>query len=74
LPVQPAGEVTSMLAGGTSITQEIFQFEFLFDGKVHKVYATFSNVDEALLGTRLLREHRLEINFPARTLWLERIE
>ena len=72
LSTRPTGEITSTLAGGISIRQELFQLELLFDGEVETVYVTFSKADELLLGTRLLRHHRLEIDFPRRALRLER--
>lgn len=38
-----------------------------------KVLATFAPGREILVGTRLLRDYRLEIDFVARTLLLERV-
>lgn len=72
LPIRPAGEVTSTLANGVTLTQDLFQIDFLFDGEALLAYATFSDTDEILIGTRLMRHHRLEIDFPARTLRIER--
>jgi hypothetical protein len=37
------------------------------------VTANFANTDAILLGTRLLRDYRLTIDFVARTLVLERV-
>jgi hypothetical protein len=47
--------------------------DFPFDGGTLRVNATFAQVSEILIGTRLLRDYRLEIDFPARTVQLERI-
>ncbi|HUG91417.1 MAG TPA: hypothetical protein VML55_11315 [Planctomycetaceae bacterium] len=39
---------------------------------VVRVEATFVADDQILLGTRMLRKHRLESDFPAQTVRLER--
>jgi hypothetical protein len=48
--------------------------EFPFDGEFHPVQATFVETQRVLIGTRLLRNYRLTIDFPAGTLLLERVE
>lgn len=74
LLLRPAGDVTTILANGTTITQELFEMDFVFDGEDLLAYATFSDTDEVLVGTRLMRRHRLEIDFPNRSVVLERLE
>jgi hypothetical protein len=53
--------------------EHCYQVEFPFDGETHYVLATFVPGDEILIGTRLLRRHRLEIDFTTRSVLLERV-
>jgi predicted aspartyl protease len=62
-----------MLGGGQTVVEDIFLVDFDFDGELASVEATFVDTLQILLGTRLLRNHRLEIDFPARTVRLERV-
>lgn len=61
-----------MLAAGQSVWDDCYWVEFPFDGELVRVLATFAPGDEILIGTRLLRDFRLEIDFPARALVLQR--
>jgi predicted aspartyl protease len=63
----------SLLAGGQSILEEVFLIDFPFDGQTVEADATFVPGQTILLGTHLLRRHRLEINFVAQTVLLERV-
>ena len=72
LVVRPAGTVESELAGGRKVSEPAFEVELPFDGATVRVLATFADVPDILLGTRLLKNHRLTISFPAGTLTLER--
>lgn len=63
----------SLLAGGQSIEEDNYAVEFPFDGAVVDAEATFTPGDEILIGTRLLRNHRLEINFVTRSVLIERV-
>jgi hypothetical protein len=45
--------------------------DFPFDGRTVHAEATFVSGSEILIGTQLLRQHRLEIHFPAQTVVLE---
>jgi hypothetical protein len=47
--------------------------DFPFDDEVVTVEATFAPVGEILIGTRLLRNYRLEIDFATGTVLLERV-
>jgi len=67
-----AFRATSLLAGGVVLEEDVFGVDFPFDGRVVKAEATFVRGDEILIGTKLLREHRLEIDFVARTVRIER--
>jgi predicted aspartyl protease len=66
------GRVTSQLAGGRQIEENAYLVDFPFDGEQYRAQVTFVAGQEILIGTRLLRYHRLEIDFPAKTLSLVR--
>ena len=72
LPLRYLGRVTSTLAAGQVVSEEVYQIELPFDGKLVTASATFAPVVEVLLGTRLIQSHRLEIDFPAQTVLLQR--
>ena len=63
----------AQLAGGQSIFEDIYLVDFPFDGQVVTAEASFVSGAEILVGTQFLREYRLEINFRARTVLLERL-
>jgi predicted aspartyl protease len=69
---QYEGSVYSVVADGRRIFEDSYRVRFPFDGQVVSAVATFAHVDEILVGTRLLRTHRLEISFVGRTVLLER--
>jgi predicted aspartyl protease len=66
------GLVESRLAAGIVVNEEVFPVELDFDGRREFTPATFAEVQHVLVGTRLLRRHRLVVDFPARTVLLER--
>ena len=66
------GRATVALAGGQSVEEEVYLVDFPFDGRVVQAEATFVSGSRILLGTRLLREYSLQINFVSRTVQLER--
>ncbi len=70
---RPLGRLRSFLAGGQTVDEECFLVDFPFDGDVIAANATFVAGAEILVGTHLLRLHRLEINFPAATVRVERV-
>ncbi len=47
--------------------------DFPFDGQTLEAEATFAPGAEILVGTHLLRQYRLEINFVSQTVLLERV-
>ena len=67
------GRVTSILAGGQTIEEELYRVNFPFDGKIIPAEATFVVDSDILIGTRLLREYRLQIDFVRQTVVLERV-
>ena len=66
------GQVISVLAGGQTIEEELYRVNFPFDGKMISAEATFVVSNEILIGTRLLQEYRLQIDFVKRTVVLEK--
>jgi predicted aspartyl protease len=63
----------SLLAAGQIIEEDTYIVEFPFDVQICLAEATFADHDEILIGGHLLREHCLEINYPAQTVRLERV-
>ena len=59
------GRATSLLAANQRIEEEVFLVDFPFDGRMVRAQATFVDGDEILIGTRMLRDYRLQIDFPA---------
>jgi predicted aspartyl protease len=62
------GPVVSELAGGVTIVEEAFLVEVVFDGDRRRVQATFTESDGVLVGTELMNRHRLEIDFPSKSV------
>jgi predicted aspartyl protease len=67
------GLVQSTLAAGQVIMEANYEVEFPFDGKQIQAEATFASGDEILIGTALLGEHRLEIDFIGKDVLLKRV-
>jgi hypothetical protein len=53
--------------------EDLYLVDFPFDSQSMTALASFAPVRDILIGTRLLRDYRLEIDFPARTVRLERV-
>ena len=70
----PSGPQTFILASGLAVTDETYIIDFPFDGHIVSAEAAFNPVTEILLGTHLLRDYRLEIDFPAGTVKLTRVQ
>ena len=68
------GRMTSALAGGQTIDEDAYLVDFPFDGQTLQAEATFVSGPQILIGTHLLREYRLEINFVSRTVELVKLE
>ncbi len=66
------GRVTSALAGGRTIEEDVYVVEFPFDGQIMHADATFVSDSQILIGTHLLREYCLQIDFIRKTVGLER--
>jgi clan AA aspartic protease len=69
---QLVGRVTSLLAANQRIEEDIFLVDFPFDGRILRAQATFVDGDSILIGTGLLRDYRLQVDFPAGTVAIEK--
>jgi predicted aspartyl protease len=67
------GLAESVLAGAQAVFEDYYEVDFPFDGRTVVAEATFVPGNEILIGTQLLQQYRLEINFPARTVLIERV-
>ena len=67
------GQVTSALAGRQTIEEAVYLVDFPFGGEVIHAEATFVDGHQMLIGTHLLREYRLQINFVIQTVELEKV-
>lgn len=66
------GRVSSLLAAGQQIEEDVYLVDFPFDGQTLTVQATFVSSEEILIGTHLLRDYRLTVDFAAKNLSIER--
>jgi predicted aspartyl protease len=62
-----------ILAAGQTADEDLYLVDFPFDGQIYQAEATFVVRDDILVGTNLLRDHLLEVDFPAQTVRLERV-
>jgi hypothetical protein len=62
-----------LLASGQRSEEDLYLVDFPFDSQIVPADATFVPGSEMLIGTQLLAQYRLEIHFPARSVWLERV-
>ena len=68
------GRVTSALAAGQAIEEDVYRVSFPFDGQIVRAEATFVLGTHLLIGTHLLRDYRLTVDFVRKTVELERVE
>jgi len=61
-----------VLAGGQRRIEDTYEVEFPFDGSVLPAEATFVPGDSILIGTGMMAQYRLTIDFVASTVLLER--
>ncbi len=66
------GRVTSALAGGQTIEEDVYLVEFPFDGHIVQAEATFVPDSQILVGTHLLQNYSLHIDFVRKLVRLER--
>ena len=67
------GRVTSALAGGQAIEEDVYRVSFPFDGQIVRAEATFVLGTHILIGTHLLRDYRLTVDSTGKTVSLERV-
>lgn len=72
LKVRFRGRQPWLLASGHSIEEDMYSVDFPFDGQIVFVEASFVAEGAILIGTGLLRQYHLDIDFPARTVLIER--
>jgi len=72
LNAQLVGRVTSLLAANQRIEEDLYLVDFPFDGRMVRAEATFVEGDEILIGTQMLRDYRLQIDFPARMVSIDK--
>jgi hypothetical protein len=68
---QFVGRAMSLLAANQRIEEDVFLVNFPFDDRIVRVQATFVDSDEILIGTSMLLNYQLRIDFPARTVEIE---
>jgi predicted aspartyl protease len=61
-----------VLAGGQRSVEDTYEVEFPFDGLLLAAEATFVSGDSILIGTGMMTQYRLTIDFVATTVLLER--
>ena len=70
---QFVGRAASLLAANQRIEEDVYLVDFAFGGQTVRAEATFVEGGEILLGTRMMREYRLQIDFPARAVAIEKV-
>jgi len=68
-----AGRQRYELPDGSVLISDLYDVVVILDGIGLDLRTQFSQSDEILLGTDALKDYRLEINFVARTVLLERM-
>jgi predicted aspartyl protease len=69
---QFVGRAKYLLAANQRFEEDLRLVDFPFDGQLVRVQANFVDGEEILIGTRMLRDYRLQIDFPARTVSIEK--
>ncbi|MCE9552793.1 MAG: hypothetical protein K8T91_05380 [Planctomycetes bacterium] len=67
-----AGRVKSLLGGGQRIEEDVYLVSIPFDGDLVEASATFVDGDKILLGTQMLKDHRLVIDFKGLSVLVDR--
>ena len=67
------GQQPWLLASGHGIEEDMYSVDFPFDGQTVFAEASFVADGVILIGTGILRQHQLNISFPAETVPLERL-
>ena len=67
-----AGRIKSLLGGGQRIEEDVYLAGIPFDGELVEASVTFVDGDKVLLGTQMLKNHRVVIDFKALSVVLDR--
>ena len=67
------GRTRFLLAAGHSAVEDTYLVNFPFDGETVLTEASFRSGAEILVGTGMLKQHRLEIHFPNGAVTLENV-
>jgi predicted aspartyl protease len=62
------GRISSLLASGQHIEQDVYLVDFPFDGEPVVAEATVVPGEKILIGTQLMQLYRLELHFPDQTV------
>ncbi|HEX7376698.1 MAG TPA: hypothetical protein VF278_06275 [Pirellulales bacterium] len=57
------GRVGSLLAANQRIEEDVFLVDFPFDSRTVRAQATFTEENDILIGTGMLRDYRLMVDF-----------
>jgi predicted aspartyl protease len=57
----------------STLAEDEYLVEIVFDGVQIEAEATFVPGEKALVGTNLLRDHRITIDFPAGSILMQRV-
>jgi clan AA aspartic protease len=69
---QFVGRVPVLLAANQRIEEDTYLVDFPFDGRMIRALASFVDGDGILIGTGLLVQHRLVIDFPEMTILIQK--
>jgi predicted aspartyl protease len=65
--------IVATLADGREVVEDSFEVDFPFDGQMVRAEATFVTEGDFLVGTNLLRDYVLQINFLDCAVHLQRV-
>jgi clan AA aspartic protease len=63
----------SILAAGQTVVEQLFEVHIVFDGQPMMAEVTFVPGSQILLGTAMLKDHRLDINFRTCQVVIDRV-
>lgn len=67
------GQAEVTITGGRKMTEDTFVIDFPFDGDTVAARTVYNPTDEIVIGTGLIKDYRLTIDFRAGTVLLERL-
>jgi predicted aspartyl protease len=69
--IKHIGSAEVVLAGGRIVEEEFYEIRLMFDGNWINAEASFVTGDTILIGTRILKQYVLTIDFPSHQLELQ---